>query len=254
MIEDNISISNSDIKSTPDLGIHLLSDTDFSDVTLVSEDGQHLVAHRAVLAQGSPFLRSILYESLQQRTFLYLGTGKADILQELLKFLYLGQCQVPKDSIDQLVQLARQLKIAELEKALVVVEKGGKEPENNQQNKQSTNEIQIIQKKKYNSDILKHKESDFNVENGFLCQKLGCHYRASRKRELPKHQASRRCPLAESNTMVCHFCNEGGKTPKSLAYHFERMRCEKQFCCNGCGDTFRLRQQLKEHMMETHMA
>ena len=253
-MEDKLIISNSDNKSTPDLGIHLLSDPDFSDVTLVSEDGQHLVAHRAVLAQGSPFLRSILYESLQQRTFLYLGTGKADILKELLKFLYLGQCQVPRDSIDQLVQLARQLNIGELEKALVVVEKGGKELENNQQNQQLPNEIQLILNKKYNSDILIHKEVDLNMEIGVLCQKLGCHYRATRRSDLPKHQTSRRCPLVESNTLVCPFCKKGGKTKSSLAYHIKIMRCEKQFICNGCGDTFRRKQQLEKHTMETHMA
>ena len=54
------------------IGIRLTSDFDFSDVTLVCADNQHLPAHRAVLCATSSFLRKLLYDSQQQRTFLYL--------------------------------------------------------------------------------------------------------------------------------------------------------------------------------------
>ena len=276
-MNDQIFISKVGLDSISSLSSALLSDPDFSDVTLVSEDGQHLVAHRAVLAQASSFLRSILYESLQQRTFLYLGMVKKHVLQELLRFLYMGQCQIQRDSIEQLVQLARQLKIKELEKALVVVEEGGKYPDvieeekyskpsnlskPKENSKKETNHVQQpqneIRSQPINTNQLKINDLAFIaiVDDGELCGKSGCQYqyRASRKRDLPRHQNSIHCPSYETNTLVCKLCKTGGKTPTSMANHIKRMMCDKQFPCNGCGDAFRNKQQLKEHMLMKHLA
>ena len=93
------------------LGEQLLGDPDFSDVTLVCRDGQQIPAHRAVLSRSSMFLRQLLYDSLQQNTFLYLGSVKYRDLVALLNFIYLGSCTVSKISKVSVTSLATALEV-----------------------------------------------------------------------------------------------------------------------------------------------
>ena len=93
------------------LGEQLLGDPDFSDVTLVSRDGQQIQAHRAVLSRSSLFLRQLFYDSLQQSTFLYLGSVEYRDLVALLNFIYLGSCTVSKISKVSVTSLATALEV-----------------------------------------------------------------------------------------------------------------------------------------------
>ena len=89
----------------------LFTDLDFTDVTLVSGDNQHINGHSAILSASSPFLRKILHGSLQQNTFIYLGLVDHSILQAMLSFIYLGQCEVNTAHLVELKSLAIQLEV-----------------------------------------------------------------------------------------------------------------------------------------------
>ena len=90
-------------------------------MTLVSGDNQHVAAHRAVLGASSPFLRRILFESLQQRTFLYLGQVDRQVVEALVQWLYLGRCEVDRGWMEQLCSLAGQLGVQDLQEATAAV-------------------------------------------------------------------------------------------------------------------------------------
>ena len=100
------------------LSKQLFSDTDFTDVTLVSKDGLHISVHRAVLCASSLFLRALLLESLQQNTFLYLGPVDHQVLEVLVEFVYFGRCKVPRSRVGDLRALAKQLGVKLLEQAV----------------------------------------------------------------------------------------------------------------------------------------
>ena len=100
------------IESLNIIGNTLLNDIDFCDVTLVCADNQHLPAHRAVICTGSNFLRELLYDSQQQRTFLYFGRVQLADLRPLLDFLYLGSCSVERSRLEIVKALADDLKIS----------------------------------------------------------------------------------------------------------------------------------------------
>ena len=84
----------------------LYADSDFSDVTLVCGDNQHLPAHRAVLCASSTFLRQLLYDSQNQRTFLYLGPVPFEDLRSLLELMYMGSCYVQRERRESVMALA----------------------------------------------------------------------------------------------------------------------------------------------------
>jgi len=100
------------------LGLTLLGDVDFCDVTLVCGDGSHLPCHRAVLASASTFLRQILYESLQQRTLLFLGQVEVEEVRALLELLYTGTSSLTQDRLPSLQALATNLRLEALTNTL----------------------------------------------------------------------------------------------------------------------------------------
>ena len=102
---DLLQITVSNNKHT-NIGSQLFSDSDFSDVTLVCGDNQHLPAHRAVLCASSSFLRQLLYDSQQQRTFLCLASVPYEDMRSLLEVIYLGSCTLPRDRLDAVIALA----------------------------------------------------------------------------------------------------------------------------------------------------
>ena len=56
----------------------LREDTDFSDVTLVNEDGQEVEAHKAILAASSPFFKRLLGKSKYPSPLIYMRGVKSD--------------------------------------------------------------------------------------------------------------------------------------------------------------------------------
>ena len=66
----------------------LREDNDFSDVTLVCEDGQQVEAHKVILAVSSPFFASLLKKNKHQHPdpLVYMRGYSQKILWRLLTF------------------------------------------------------------------------------------------------------------------------------------------------------------------------
>ena len=65
----------------------LKEDHDFSDVTLVCEDGKQVEAHKVVLACSSPVLQNILKRNKHVHPLLYMRGMKSEDLLAILEFL-----------------------------------------------------------------------------------------------------------------------------------------------------------------------
>ena len=94
-----------------------LNSSDFTDVTLVSADGQQL-AHRIVLSAGSPLLAKLL-TSLPPNPVLYFWDLQASLLSTLVEFLYKGKVEVPTSDLAAFLALADKLKVRGLTGAVL---------------------------------------------------------------------------------------------------------------------------------------
>lgn len=86
-----------------------LNSSDFTDVTLVSADGQQS-AHRLVLSAGSPLLAKLL-ASLPPNPVLYFWDLQASLLSALVDFLYKGKVEVATSDLAAFLALAEKLKV-----------------------------------------------------------------------------------------------------------------------------------------------
>ena len=83
---------------------------DFTDVTLVTDDGQ-VKSHKIVLAAGCQFFQQLLGEVLREQSqpCIYLWGVKLKLLNHLLDFLYLGETVIPEENAHHFLELSKQL-------------------------------------------------------------------------------------------------------------------------------------------------
>ena len=78
---------------------------EFTDVTLVSEDGKTIEAHKSVLAAGSQLLEVILKDTDKHHSWIFMTGVSYEHLTKLIEFLYLGVAKVEeKDSFIKMTQ------------------------------------------------------------------------------------------------------------------------------------------------------
>ena len=94
---------------------HLLFDEHFSDVSLVTEDGKILKAHKIVLSAVSPFLNDILFDHQHPDLIMHLEGVRQDELSSLLQIIYSGKCEVKPERLQEFLNTAKELRISSVE-------------------------------------------------------------------------------------------------------------------------------------------
>ena len=89
----------------------LREDKDFADVTLVSSDGQQVEAHKVVLAASSSFLQDLLLLNRHPHPIIFMRGVMSEDLLAIVDFLYFGEANVKKESLDSFLALAAELKV-----------------------------------------------------------------------------------------------------------------------------------------------
>ena len=89
----------------------LLSHDEFVDVTLVSEDGKEIKAHKVVLGSCSSVLKSILTRNTGQHPIIYMLGVKYKELNSLVNFIYLGQTEIPQDNLELFMNIALRFEV-----------------------------------------------------------------------------------------------------------------------------------------------
>ena len=95
--------------------------SDFSDVTLVSSDGDRVEAHRLVLSLSSSFFKEILATDhpqhlAQSPILLYMRGVDTASLSHLMDFIYNGEMKIEQDLLESFLALAWELGVKGLSK------------------------------------------------------------------------------------------------------------------------------------------
>ena len=94
----------------------LVGKKEFSDVTLVSDDGTRIPSHQVILASGCAFFEKLLVEETSKNPLIFMRGVDASLLDPLLNFLYTGRAEVSEDLITKFVALAEDLGVEGLAK------------------------------------------------------------------------------------------------------------------------------------------
>ena len=230
----------------PSLGLTLLGDVDFCDVTLVCGDGSHLPCHRAVLASASTFLRQILYESLQQRTMLFLGQVEVEEIRALLELLYTGTSSLTQDRLPGLQALATNLRLEALTNQLDMLQPDSlpnileDNDEANDDDMEAKSNINKLKDQTDQGNGLRGSEETDETESN-LQGNTGYENEYKIGEETNKNQ------LNFSLKAVCPICSNTIRSG-NLQRHIDRRHKGRYKCkCDDCGKLFTRNENLTVH-------
>ena len=221
----------------------LRREEDFSDVTLVSEDGHLLRAHKVLLSATSPLLDTILRSQDHPKPLIFMRGAKVDVLNSLLDFIYFGEVELRADQLEKFMALANELKVKGLSKDENLTKEEhitkGMENKGNKNRALKTFDLEgerrINERQEYKSDE-EMKEDSINLSgdavwendrvtgifNCNLCEKTSSTLKGLEKHKLRSHSAFKKEKVsAESDTPVfaCNMCDKTSTSKGGLQKH-----------------------------------
>ena len=192
--------------------------SNFTDVTLVSDDDKQLKAHKFILSSCSPVFWNILAHNPHQHPLIYLTDVKHEEVRSLIKFMYLGQTEVVQDDFEHFMKLARRFQIKgltqnEVQEALV--HDDSKQETKVGVSEEIANENHDMEVKE--KSIVDKKNENFDLHSEFIYYCKECNFKASCKKELKQH--------IETQHFVpwfkCNDCEFQSRRSGSLKVHKE---------------------------------
>ena len=89
----------------------LWTDQDFTDVTLATVDDKQVKAHKVILSSCSSFFKNIFLKIQHKHPLIYLKDIKHVDLDMVLKFMYMGECEVAEQDINSFINTGKELKV-----------------------------------------------------------------------------------------------------------------------------------------------
>ena len=89
------------------------NDKYFTDVTLVSGDDKQSSAHKVLLSSSSDVLRNMFIKNQVANLVILLSDISFTSLQQIINFIYTGECQVPVDILEDFLAAGKKLQIKE---------------------------------------------------------------------------------------------------------------------------------------------
>ena len=91
--------------------VKLRDDKEFTDVTLVCEDGQQMEAHKVILASLSPFFEKLIEKTKHPHPLIYLKGFQSRGFASILDFLYFGKANVYQEDLESFLVIAEEIKL-----------------------------------------------------------------------------------------------------------------------------------------------
>ena len=89
----------------------LRKDQALFDVTLATEDGQHIQAHKMILSAGSKFFNDIFMRMNHSNLLIYLKGTSSGQLESVLDFLYNGEAAVVQEDVELFIKTGQDLQV-----------------------------------------------------------------------------------------------------------------------------------------------
>ena len=98
----------------------MMTSSEFSDVTLVTDDKQQIKAHRNILSACSPVFKNILQlDSNNANPVIYLRGIQHSEMEAIMQFIYLGKAMFYETRISEFLKVSKYLEIKDLSTQLL---------------------------------------------------------------------------------------------------------------------------------------
>ena len=230
----------------------LREDDNFTDVTLVCEDGKEIYAHKVVLVASSPVFANMLRKSkhFQPYPIVYMRGVKSNDLLAIMDFLYKGEANVYQENLDSFLAMAEELQLKGLTGKYdvdTIAQTETSKMLNDRKESKSTFESEISRPTRENHDnpeITAGTVALTSHQSGNLLELLHASDQMLEKtgKKMPNGKPMYRCS-------VCGKESEKG----GVRNHIETAHMEGiSIPCKTCGKCFRSRNLLSQHNFNNH--
>ena len=240
----------------------LRDDKEFTDVTLVCEDGQQMEAHKVILASSSPFFEKILQKSKHPHPLLYLKGFQSKDFASILDFLYFGEANVCQEDLDSFLAIADEIKLKGLtgqisSDILDEHEKPGHpEPEmmgtdlltksTNAKRKSTT--LDVDTSGKFSNDLVVQNQSGTDLQA--LDEKVKSMMEKGQRMIAIAKRANG--TFQQATSVICKVCGKEGRW-HVIKDHIEFNHLDGiSIPCGHCDKTFSTRHSLRKHTRLYH--
>ena len=227
-------------------------DKSLCDVTLATEDGQEIKAHKIVLSSGSEFFCDIFLRNNHPNMYIFLKGVRRPQLEQITDLLYNGEVFIAHDEMKHFFETAKLLQIKGLREKELKPEvefEGTKrkhevvdESLNNIENHKTNGDSASILEDSVNDGQKdgEHAKDDLDrqiaemiekTEDGKwkckICGKLAIHNSIKRHAEIH----------IEGLSYTCHVCGKSCSTRQYLGQHISNNHTGGVFSCKVCNKT-----------------
>ena len=241
---------------------------EFSDVTLVAEDGQHIEAHRLIISSGCDFFTNLFNISKAGHTVVFMRGIPFDALSAIVDFIYSGETKIPRKDLTDFLLIADELMLKGLAK-----DKTLGEYENII--KDSTNEAVSLKGEHFinnEAEDTKDHVAGFLKEDAFPEESLikgENHVKemdnaqltdlitqiTDGSKDVKAREVAMNLMLSNlAGKWTCPICDNTCKSKQSLRTHIEGLHCSRElsYNCNLCQKICRSKHALACHKSLKH--
>ena len=92
----------------------LSKDKDFTDVTIVCEDGVKFHAHKVIVsAASSLFKNGLIHSQHHHHPIIFLPFVTEPYFKHIINYIYCGETSIPNKDVDKFLRTARMLKLTD---------------------------------------------------------------------------------------------------------------------------------------------
>lgn len=225
----------------------LRNDTDFSDVTLVSDDQKKMPAHRIVLSTCSSYFKNMLKDRNQSlNVMLCLENVKSKELGDILDYIYNGEVKIFENELERFLAVAQRFQLDGLS-GNISDESDVSPPPTLQENTLATEE-------NWRQD-----EEDYKVEAFDVKDRKIVSQRQSRSRnklivgnldsvEELDQKIIENLGKDDNGKPCCNICGQTGRFASHVREHIETHFEGLTFPCSQCPYVARYRNNLRKHI------
>ena len=234
----------------------LREDPDFSDVTLVCEDGQQLSVHKIILAASSPLFHNMFVQNKHGHPLVYMRGMKSEDLVSIIDFIYYGEASVNQEDLDKFLVLAEELKLKGLQQG-----SNNKQSEAQEQVHLETLDKRVTPKIEHMANEIWQEPS--SISSGDLSQKHDMVLVLTDEKvseDFQELHSKVKTMIIQGKTLrkdgkqrnsVCTVCGKEGQY-NQIKDHIVANHVNISIPCNLCAKTFRSMGGLKWHNNNHH--
>ena len=233
----------------------LRKETDFADVTLISEDKVKFSAHKILLSSCSNMFKFILKENNHANPLLYLGGVSSQNIGFILDYIYYGEVNIYQEHLDSFLDSAERLEISGL---IVGKEESIDTKDENlsiRKNQEMSNEEEVLITDDPSSswvttcdtDVVKPRKQYSRAPNNDV-KSIYVGNMTPEEIETKTQELFQKI----DGVLTCLLCGKTSSQTCNIKFHVETHMDGPCYTCNICNKDFRSKNILKLHKQRSH--